>query len=219
MLAEQPSIRLLMLRGRFPLAQATLEAHCSHYDHMGWSKLALYCRVLFAQCALKMHSQLQRKQQRDAARAKARAQSLPHGGGGDGGGGVGGAEWGALPQPQHQVDGGLVLDLGVLRKPAVVLQLLPGEQHPLVDRGNAHLVVHHSLHVRNARTLGHADKFDSSPGQCRHKQPNLVVVGLSWCVLMRGITRAFRCRRCPFTTICYFCAAFDRYLCQGMATP
>ncbi len=33
--AEQASVRLLMARGRFPQAQATLESHCSLYDRLG----------------------------------------------------------------------------------------------------------------------------------------------------------------------------------------
>eukprot|EP00750_Incisomonas_marina_P009203 INCI15847.1.p1 GENE.INCI15847.1~~INCI15847.1.p1 ORF type:complete len:1883 (+),score=262.33 INCI15847.1:304-5952(+) len=71
--AEQASIRLLMAKGRFSTAQATLVEHSRMYDATGWKKMALFCRVLYAQCALKVYEQFHRKQQQRARLHAARA--------------------------------------------------------------------------------------------------------------------------------------------------
>ena len=47
---------------------------------------------------------------------------------------------GASPQPQHQVEGGLLLDVVVGQSPPI-LQLLPGKDQPLLIRRNPFLVL------------------------------------------------------------------------------
>merc|ERR1719186_2338833 len=55
----------------------------------------------------------------------------------------------ASPQPQHQVEGGLLLDV-VVRQSAPVLQLLPSEDETLLVWRNTLLVLDFSLHILDA---------------------------------------------------------------------
>merc|ERR1719382_2010412 len=52
------------------------------------------------------------------------------------------------PQSEHQVEGGLLLDVVVRQGPAI-LQLLPGKDQPLLVRRNPLLVLDLGLHILN----------------------------------------------------------------------
>ncbi|KGL78052.1 hypothetical protein N309_05666, partial [Tinamus guttatus] len=73
----------------------------------------------------------------------------------------------ATPQAQHQVQGGLLLDI-VVGQGASILQLLASEDQPLLIWGDAFLILNLGLHVLNGVT-GLNFQGDGFPCQGLHK--------------------------------------------------
>ncbi|KFP11946.1 hypothetical protein Z169_00869, partial [Egretta garzetta] len=73
----------------------------------------------------------------------------------------------ATPQAQHEMEGGLLLNV-VVRQGAPVFQLLAGKDQPLLVRGNTFLVLDLGLHILNGVT-GLNLKGNGLASQSRHK--------------------------------------------------
>ncbi|KFO93463.1 hypothetical protein N320_08871, partial [Buceros rhinoceros silvestris] len=73
----------------------------------------------------------------------------------------------ATPQAQHEMEGGLLLDV-VVRQGTTIFQLLASEDQPLLIGGNAFLVLDLSLHILNGVT-GLNLKRDGLASQGLHK--------------------------------------------------
>merc|ERR1711997_852911 len=74
---------------------------------------------------------------------------------------------GASSQPQHQVEGGLLLDVVVGQRPSI-LQLLAGKDQPLLIRWNSFLVLDLGFHILDGITRFHL-QGDGPPRQGLHK--------------------------------------------------
>merc|ERR1712002_1233698 len=78
---------------------------------------------------------------------------------------------GATTQPEHQVEGGLLLDV-VVRQGAAIFQLLAGEDQTLLIRRDALFVLNFGLYVFDSVTGFHLEG-DGFPRQCFHENLHL----------------------------------------------